>query len=115
MTGPLLMTVQITGDFTGSPLRWVNDLTPVTVGGHEYTPVPFTLTLPNVSGYVRIDADVPRELVDALRAMASPPHVDVAIVATGTPDTIQVVHRCTLVKVRPTRHGVSALLVESAA
>lgn len=76
----------------------VNALDDITSVGQLYTAYPFDLELPSSPergpprARVRID-NVSGEIVEALRAAASPPTVTLQVVLQATPDTIEREHR----------------------
>lgn len=76
----------------------VNALDDITSVGQEFTAYPFDLELPSSPeqgpprARIRID-NISGEIVEALRAVASPPTVTLQLILQASPDTVESEHR----------------------
>jgi len=84
----------ITHPNLATPIRVVNNRANVVSGGETFIAFPFTVVLPEETeetpGRARlIICNVDRSIVQALRALESPPSISFVIVLASSPDTIE--------------------------
>lgn len=89
-----VVLIEIDHDELDAPIRVCSDSQAVTHGGDSYAAYPFDLTLPTdkADGVTRarlsID-NIEREIVQAVRSIATPPSCTITIVLADSPDTVE--------------------------
>jgi len=91
----ILVLVEITHPNLAEPIRVTSDGVDTVSNGNTFVSCPFEFEMPSeeddseMVGTLRVD-NVDREIVQAVRTVATPPKVTVQIVRAADPDTIEV-------------------------
>ena len=94
-TEAVLVLLTIDHDDLSTPIRLSSDEVDTTSNGDTYTAYPFKIQLPDdpengVSrGRITVD-NVNRLLVESVRSISTPPTVDIAVVLSSDPDTVEI-------------------------